>query len=175
MSVSTLVLVGLAVVWAVVLLPEVWKRWNQSRGDSIRSFSTQLASLERRDDRATVGRSNVIDLRRPAGSAPAPRTSAVPPAVRKRRQEVLTCLGAAAVLTLLATVAFGGTFFLLLHLVADLLLVGYVYLLVQTAKASVARSTALTPSNGIRAVPMRPLGDEVSMGRITPAPRRIAN
>jgi hypothetical protein len=175
MSVSTLVLVGLAVVWAVVLLPELWKRWNQSRGDSIRSFSTQLASLQRRDERAPVVRSNVIDLRGSQSTA-APRPAAVSPAVRKRRQEVLTSLGAAAVLTLLATVAFGGTFFLLLHLVADALLVGYVYLLVQSNKAPATRTTAVGHSTGVRAVPMRPVGDDVSMGRITPAPaRRIAN
>jgi len=44
--------------------------------------------------------------------------------VRKRRQDVLITLGAAALLTLLATVAFGGVF-LYLHLAADVLMLAY--------------------------------------------------
>lgn len=155
MSVSTLVLLGLAVVWAIVLLPEAVKRISKARsGDSIRSFNHQLSSLQRQPSAG----GNVIDLR-PAqrGGSPASRPSAtrpsatrpsatraaaapVSPAVRRRRQEVLTVLGSAAVLTLLCSVAFGGPF-LLLFLVSAVLLVAYCVALYQVTNAAAAPAT----------------------------------
>lgn len=194
MSVSTLVLLGLAVVWAIVLLPEGLKRLSSVRnGDSIRSFNHQLSSLGRRGSSgSTRSGSNVIDLRARSGAAPgrpAPRP-AVPAHVRKRRQEVLTVLGAAAVLTLLCAVAFGG-FFLLLHLVADALLITYVVLLNQAAnQAPARRPVGARTSTGYSARPVghgtvsqaRPIGamprDDYgpSIGRVSPVQaRRIAN
>jgi len=175
MNVSTLVFLGLAVVWAVVLLPEVLRKLSGFRSsDTIRSFNQQLAVLDgsgrRRADRglAPAAPSNVIDLgsrgRRPQVAAP----RGVHPAVRRRRQEVLTILGSTALLTLLCTVAFGGPF-LVLHLLADALLVGYVVALARVAQA---------PAAG-RAV--HPLGSAnhlhaATVGRTMPAPaRRIAN
>ena len=66
--------------------------------------------LDRSGGRSATGR---LERDRPAQpplrSATARRgTAPVPMSVRKRRQEVLTVLGSAAVLTLLCTVAFGG-------------------------------------------------------------------
>ncbi|MEI2699509.1 MAG: hypothetical protein V9E94_14670 [Microthrixaceae bacterium] len=55
MSVSTLVLLGLAVVWAIVLLPEAMKRISKARsGDSIRSFNHHLSSLQRGNPHAST-------------------------------------------------------------------------------------------------------------------------
>ena len=139
MSVSTLVLLGLAVVWASVLLPEGLKKLSGVRnGDSIRSFNHQLSSLQRSGGRhhASAGgstlrgaASNVIDMRSRA-ERPAASTRPASPAVRRRRQEVLTVLGSATALTLLCSVAFGGPF-LLLFLLAAGLLVTYLGLLYQ--------------------------------------------
>lgn len=171
MNLTTLVFLGLAVVWAVVLLPEVLSKLSGvRRSDSIRSFNNQLSVLDGRGQRASA-RSNVIDLRgRSAGAAPAARRSApslagprpVPMAVRKRRQDVITALVAAAVLTLLCTVAFGGAFFLVLHLLADVLLVAYVVALQQVTRAApapaprrVARPLAGDPSADLRAAPIQ--------------------
>jgi hypothetical protein len=189
MSVSTLVLLGLAVVWAIVLLPEGLKRLSSVRnGDSIRSFNHQLSSLGRRGSSGpTRSGSNVIDLRSrsagPVAGRPAAARPAVPAHVRKRRQEVLTVLGAAAVLTLLCAVAFGG-FFLLLHLVADALLITYVVLLNQAANQAPARRPVTarpTPDRG-SVGPARPVTGMVhddygpSIGRVSPvSARRIAN
>ena len=166
MNVTTLVFLGLAVVWAIVLLPELARKVAGSRhSDTIRSFNQQLSVLDRSGGRARH------DDRRPATPVARP----VPMSVRKRRQEVLTALGAAAVLTLLCTVAFGGMFFLGLHLLADVLLVTYVVLLAQANSAASVRVAA-----GPAARAGRPVADgaalrTASVGRATPAPRRVAN
>lgn len=174
MSVSTLVLLGLAVVWAIVLLPEAVKKFSGVRGgDSIRSFNHQLSSLQRPGSRSSSlgDGSNVIDMRTRSVSAPAAPARTVSPAVRKRRQEVLTVLGAAAILTLLCTVAFGGPF-LLLHLVADALLVAYVVLLAQATNAPAPQRRTI----GEFAPQATSVQEFGAVGRVTPVnARRIAN
>ncbi len=173
MSVSTLVLLGLAVVWAIVLLPEALKRVSKVRsGDSIRSFNHQLSSLQRQP-----ASGNVIDLRSrernngPVGARPVSAPAPVSPAVRRRRQEVLTVLGSASVLTLLCSVAFGGPF-LLLFLVSAALLVAYVAALYQVTNAT-ASASARDPY-GVPVV-RRDLADVPGV-RISPvSARRVAN
>lgn len=169
MNVTTLIFLGLAVVWAIVLLPEALRKFAGSRnGDSIRSFNHQLSVLDRsgaRPSTAPAARSNVIDLAsRGRTAGPRPSARVTPPSVRKRRQEVLTVLGAAAVLTLLGTVAFGGLF-LALHLLADVLLVAYLVALVQVNQQVAVRSAEPRHSH----VAVRP----AAMGE--PVARRIAN
>lgn len=188
MSVSTLVLLGLAVVWAIVLLPEVLKKLSGVRaGDSIRSFRNQLSSLERSVPGGSRRRDNVIDLRdRTSGPVRATQQPVVPPAVRRRRQEVLGSLAAAAVLSLLCTVAFGGAF-LFAHLVVDALLVAYLVLLNQ-ANAALASASARRSAPGVvdlhgparDAIPLRggrsADGLDGAIGRVSPlGVRRIAN
>lgn len=178
---STLIFLGLAVVWAIVLLPEAIKKLSKvRRSDSIRSFNHQLSVLDRsgaarRGSTRSLGRSvggaNVIDIRdrrKSVGQAPeAARTSvAVPATVKRRRQEVTATLAAVAVLTFLCVIAFG-TAFLIVHLIADALLVGYLFLVSQANKNAVARnsspllapyqyqgsSVARLDSNGLRQLP----------------------
>jgi hypothetical protein len=197
MNVSTLVLLGLAGVWAVVLAPEVIKRSSALRNnDSVTAFRRQLSSIGRHTGSATSAPSfgNVVDLGERRTAASAPVRKAVHPSMRKRRQEILVSLAAVAVLTLLCTVAFGGAF-IWLHLIADVLLVGYVYLLVQSTNAAAARpararsgrpvssarpstsslSSALMSSPVIRS--SSPLDEPgLAIGRVTPiAARRVAN
>ncbi|MCP4435524.1 MAG: hypothetical protein GY812_08520 [Actinomycetia bacterium] len=186
-----LVILGLAVVWAIVLFPDVF-RWvsNNRRGDTIRSFNNQLSSLRHS---SPVGRGdNVIDLRdrmvataRPAGSVtgsagrgPAgadSRPRPASPAMRKRRQDVLVALGSAALLTLLATLAFGSAF-LYLHLLVDALLVGYLVLLQRVVALGqpVRRPRERTKPSAGSMGQLAPLSGP--MGRThTVEPRRIAN
>lgn len=183
MSVSTLVLLGLAVVWAIVLLPEALKRIAKVRhGDSIRSFNRQLSSLQGPTTRSRpIGGSNVIDLRtRSNGSGssvrpqrPQPASAAVPFAVRRRRQEVLTVLGSASVLTLLCTIAFGGPF-VMLFLVSAGLLVAYVVALHQVTNAPpiTARNVHQHPARTSTAR----RSTEVAGVRVSPVgARRVAN
>lgn len=190
-----MVLLGLAVVWAIVLLPEALKRISKARsGDSIRSFNHQLSSLERGNPHASPAQvrsttrdrgraSNVIELRSgtPRASAPdrsrhtvvpASAPAAVHPAVRRRRQEVLTALGAASVLSLLCSVAFGGPF-LVLFVLSAVLLVGYVAALYQVMNS--APQTSRNVNSGVD--PLRPRHmDDLHGVRISAvSPRRIAN
>lgn len=174
MNVSTLVFLGLAVVWAIVLLPEVLRKLSGVRSsDTIRSFNQQLAVLDRsgrrHGDLAPASPSNVIDLgsRGRRSSAPAAAPRPVPYSVRRRRQEVLTALAAAALLTLLCTVAFGGPF-LLLHLLADALLVGYVVELNRVGNTAVRSAQRTVPARADRL-------HTATVGNTVPAVRRIAN
>ncbi|MFM7068323.1 MAG: hypothetical protein ACKOYM_02580 [Actinomycetes bacterium] len=152
MNLSTVVLLGLAVVWAIVLAPEVLRRTSgMRRVDPLQAFHRQMSSLDHRPTGATRPGTNVIDLRGPSvrstGRAPQHTHGAaldgygrpmptqrrrpqpaISPRLQKRRQDVLICLAAAAVLSLLAAVAFGGSL-LVLHLLIDVLLVAYVVLL----------------------------------------------
>ena len=200
---SVLVLIGLAIVWAIVIFPDV-ARWvsQNRRGDSIRTFNTQLSSL----GRSRPAGDNVIDLRdrmvrpvaggsglraparnsrstspgptpiRSAATAAPPAASApraLSPTVRKRRQDVLVSLGAASLLTLLATIAFG-PFFLYVHLLTDALLVGYLVLL---QRATTAAGGARSDVAHRVADPARDIASPAVLGSQARVmePRRIAN
>lgn len=214
MDISKLVIIGLILIWTVVLLPDVIQRINRGRrGDTIRSFNSQLTSLGR--NQASREEADVIDLRARSGAAldaptataavgspsvdnrtplrpveapdavrtpapaPVPRVPDPPrpvsPAVRKRRQDVLMSLGSAAVLTLLATVAFGGIF-LYLHLLTDVLLAAYLVLL-----ARAGATTAPAPRHTHREPDLAPVNqlDRLGTGTVgSPRPlatRRVAN
>jgi hypothetical protein len=186
MTVSTLVILGLAVVWAVVLLPEAVKKWRSTRSvDSVASFSRSLSHLERANPRVQRGESlrsgNVIDLRQRRAGTTQPRPVATPvrvsPEVRRRRQEVLTGLVAAALLTLVCTIAFGGVF-LVPHLLADALLVAYVVCLHQVTNRPAA--AVRPPVDATRSASPRtghPASHHDStLGRVSPVrARSIAN
>ncbi|CAB5069335.1 MAG: hypothetical protein F2942_10585 [Actinobacteria bacterium] len=202
MNVSTLIFLGLAVVWAIVLLPEVLRKLSVGRRtDSIRSFNHQLSVLNRSGNRrgadlpgmprpvslnsssprassnARNSSNNVIDLR-DRSNAPAAGAQTSPakisPSVRRRRQDVLVVLGAIAVLTLLCTVAFGSVF-LVPFMLSAALLVGYVFLLNQANQSAGmvqqrAQRSGLVPASSL------PSSLQTStVGRATPAPRRVAN
>ncbi|MEX0767222.1 MAG: hypothetical protein WD029_01975 [Microthrixaceae bacterium] len=202
MNVSTLIFLGLAVVWAIVLLPEVLRKLALSRRtDSISSFNQQLSVLDRSGNRrgadlpgmprplrtnsekstassssATGLRSNnVIDLRdrKTAGLDGSPPKK-VSPAIRRRRQDVLVVLASVAMLMLLCTVAFGSVFLVPFVLSASLL-VGYLILLNQsTQSAGVAQPSS--HRNGLVPASSLPSALQSStVGRPRPAPRRVAN
>jgi hypothetical protein len=78
---SKLIIVGLIIVWAIVLLPDVLQRVSRTRrSDSIGSFSSQLSSLGRANGNRR-SHDNVIDLRtRSALQQPAPRSLVSAPA-----------------------------------------------------------------------------------------------
>lgn len=179
MNVTTLIFLGLAVVWAIVLLPEAFRKLAGARSsDSIRSFNHQLSVLDRSGNRSHSRSSNVIDLRSrgtsrngSTGAVAGGAVRSVSPATRKRRQEVLGTLGGATLLSLVCTVAFGGPV-MFLFLLSSVLLVAYVALLVQVGQAPTSRS--VRSSWG----PVTAAGDPLrtaTVGRSTPAPRRIAN
>jgi hypothetical protein len=128
-----LVLFILAVIWAAVLLPPYLQNRSESRpADSISSFQRQLSVLERRAGTSTAGpvpnRASAVAPARTSLVAPARMSRA---AARKRRRDVLFTLLAAAVLTFPLAVIMGGPVWGL-QLLCDLMLVGFVVLLVQS-------------------------------------------
>ncbi|MBV6509095.1 MAG: hypothetical protein JJLCMIEE_02162 [Acidimicrobiales bacterium] len=133
---APLVLVFLALIWAVVLIPPMLKNRAESRvSSSITSFNRNLSVLQN-SNKSTAGTS-----RWPIhSSVPQPRATTaaigglqIPPArltreqAARRRREVCFGLVVAAVLTLGLAISFGGAF-VLLHVLADALLVGYALL-----------------------------------------------
>jgi len=134
-----LVIFILAVIWAAVLLPPYLQNRSESRpADSISSFQRQLSVLERRS--GTVAPPKQLHngpSPRAARAAGIARSAAPDPlrmsrsAARKRRRDVLFTLGSAALLTLPLAAIIGGPVWAL-QILCDLLLVGYVVLLIQS-------------------------------------------
>lgn len=152
---SWLLVFGLAVAWAAVLIPDVVRRNAASRNnDTMAQFSRNLSSLQRS---APVGSQRaaaqmrsarpVIDLRDSADPAarvqrPASARNGRSP-VQQRRQEVLTGLVAAALLSFLASVSLGG-FAVTIHAAIDVLFVFYLVALLVVTRREKLRSQVNT-------------------------------
>jgi hypothetical protein len=161
--VTAVVLLILAAIWAAVLLPPWLQNRRENRpGDSIASFRNQLSVLERatpgmRSSDARITRlphaprpaqpaARSASLARPAtvlspqsgnGLAPLRRSE-----VRRRRRDVfLTLLGAVGLTFVLALVLGGPVWGL--HLVVDVLFVGYVAMLVKVQQQTAEREMKL--------------------------------
>jgi hypothetical protein len=118
-SVTIMVLLVLAAIWAAVLLPPyLQKRRTFHPHASIGDFRNQLAVLQRTGD-PFAPRSAPMPVRRMT------RTDA-----QRRRRDVLVTLAAAAGLTFLLALVAGGPVWLL-HLSVDAALLGYVAMLMQ--------------------------------------------
>lgn len=129
------VLILLAIVWAIVLVPPFVRNRSEGRfGSSVTSFQQGLDVL----GRATPG-SSLAPLRRTRDVPPGPGMPLGRSAARKRRRDVLFALAGTAAFTFLLAVAFGGSM-LLVHLLADAALGGYVFLLVQMRKMAAERA-----------------------------------
>lgn len=146
---NLVVILILAVVWAVFLIPQVVRaRAERGSGDSIGAFQKQLSVLQRTTP-AAPGLSPSFRAApiagpgaRPArpGSPAGPRP-AVPAEARRRRKLVLVSLLAAAGTTLVLGVLPPLRPLLFVHLLVDVLLVGYVALLVRLRSAAWERAT----------------------------------
>ena len=186
---SLVVLVILAIVWAVFLLPQLFRARAERSSDSIGNFRHQLSVLERTTPAASrsVTQLRPVSGPRPpvTGSSPArgrhvapgPRQAAAAPRpaaprpgtasgralARKRRRDVfcglLVAMGATLVLSLIPSLRM----MLVLHVVVDLVFAAYVALLVR------ARNVAAERELKVRFLP----------GMVTPQPalllRRSAN
>ncbi len=141
----TLILFILAVVWAIVIASWLRSR-HETRGvNSISTFSKHLSVLERTSP-ARVGPGGSGE-RRPSGRPEPifPAVGYVPtraamslPDARRRRRNVLGALAGAAVATLVL-IPFMGSTMVVVHVLADLLLVGYIGLLIRTQRLAVER------------------------------------
>jgi len=133
----TLLLGIIAGMWAVALVPPYLRNRNERVRDSISSFRQQLSVLERT-------RPGGLRPMGPMAVRPIPvsASSAMPigrAEARRRRRDILFTLAGAVGITLLLALMLGGVA-ILCQLVADALLGGYVYLLVQMRKTEAERT-----------------------------------
>ena len=134
-----------AVGWAIYVAAWVRSRGERRGVNSISSFSKHLSVLERTSP-ARVGPGSSVDRRPPGRPEPifpaanyAPsRASMTLSDARRRRRNVLYALAGAALATLVL-IPFAGSMMVLLHIVADLLLVGYIGLLIRTQRLAAER------------------------------------
>jgi hypothetical protein len=146
--VTLVVLFILAAMWAAVLLPPWLRNRTESRpADSIVSFRKQLSVLERTTPGTTVAapvtRIGALSGMTMQGSTAGQLSQSAPISLReaqKRRRDILFGLLAAMGGSLLIGLLPGLRVMLGLHLLLDLLFVGYIALLVQARKAAEERS-----------------------------------
>ena len=126
---ESIVLLILGACWAGYL-SWYWRenrRTSDSRRDGISAFSSGLGTLG-----GTSARASAFG---PALPALAPRTALD---AARRRREVLLALGVAAMLTLFAAIGIGGVA-IAVHLLVDVALVAYGYLLLQRRNTEAER------------------------------------
>lgn len=148
---SLVVLVILAMVWAVFLLPQLFRARVERSTDSIGTFRRQLSVLERTSPAGPsstarlrpAGPSTRQPVRRPtsrnlavagtrhATAAVPSRTQARRALVRKRRHDIFCGLLAAVAVSLVLSFVPGLRMMLWVHLVLDVALVSYIALLVR--------------------------------------------
>ena len=162
---AILVILVLAVLWAAVLLPPILRSRNESGmpggiGDFVGKLRSGLGHGHASDGNLPALQPIMGPIGGPARATPhAPvgpvRPSApgqMSPAQRRRRDILIGLIAAAGVTFLLAMVA-GSPMFWLLHLAADGLLGGYIYLLLQFKARDQARSLGSMPAAGPAPMP----------------------
>jgi hypothetical protein len=153
--VAILVILVLAILWAAVLLPPILRSRSEA-GDfpgGVGEFLGKLRSGLGHGRQSDAGLPPLQPLMGPIGGPmQAPPTGPVPvsggamsPAQRRRR-DVLIGLLAAAGLTFLMAFFAGSMLFWVLNLLADALLGGYVYLLLQLKSRQQFRAQAARPT-----------------------------
>ncbi len=142
---TQVVLIGLAAVWAVLLVPGWVRAFRERSGrqTTIDTFHHQLHLMGRSAPRRVLSdppgaRLRVSDRfsnhRRPRSTIPHGAQDAA-----VRRRDITVLLAGVAGVTLVGWLVSGLVSVLIAHLVADLMLGGYVYLLVQRRRAELER------------------------------------
>jgi hypothetical protein len=144
-----LVLLVLAVIWAAVLVPPMWRSRVEARpADSIKQFHRHLRVLNGTEphgySRALTAQAGSAVITAPATYRRSTPSSAELRRRRtlERRRNVLFSLGGACAGTLFLSPVMGSKM-LALNIVCDLLLAAYVALLVQLRNAAAERDTKL--------------------------------
>lgn len=158
---TLLVLIILAAIWAAVLLPPYLQGRSESRpADSISAFRNQLSVLERRAGASTgyrptsgagrrtvradgptvaaFGRAPVAATHRGAGRPGYDPARVARAEAKKRRRDILFTLVAASAITLVLSLVAAPV--LVVHLLIDVLLAGYVALLLRMKRIAEERA-----------------------------------
>lgn len=184
-----LLLIALLPMWAVVLLPELFRRRPLANRDSIAAFNQRLAVLERNSSgrseytnvlpfKASEPSSAVGPVRRRPDPTPVTRHSVASqrptgpsPEVRRRRAEVLMVLGVAFLLSMAGAIALGGVM-IILNVVIDVAAIAYVVALVDVSRRErLNQRVAPLHQPSVR---VRPAGRTVARPAVQPR-RAIAN
>lgn len=152
-----LALVGLAVMWAAVLIPEWWRERGKGGGrrrSSIDAFQQQLSVLGRTAPASVEPAHRLSDVRPPIGSLSTDGVLRVPsstPAGRgvprsadeasQRRRAVLAGLIGLALVTLMGWAMTGSVVLLAAHVLLDVLVVGFAWLLLRHRQLRTERLT----------------------------------
>lgn len=148
---NLVVIVILAAVWAVFLIPQIVRaRAARGSGDSIGAFQKQLSVLQRTTPAASALRPASLPDPGARPLVPGARPF-VPAEARRRRKLVLVALLAAAGTTLALGLLPPLRALLVVHALVDVLLVGYVALLVRL------RSIAWERANKVAYLPGPPV------------------
>ena len=151
MGLTFIAIVLLVAAWAALLLPDLRRRGGVPRrsGNSIESFNRQLSTLDRARPGQRPGARVVAFPQRPAAvgvprRAAASRSASLAPRnrvhARQRRQQVLFGLAAIAFLTLVAGIVIS-PLLLVVHVLVDIALGGYLWLLVDHRNRRYERET----------------------------------
>jgi len=172
--VIALALLGLAAMWVAVLVPEWWRdrsRGNR-RGSSIEAFQRQLNVLGRAAPAAVEPLRRLRDSTDPVGSVVRPQITLASPSTSalrgprtvdqasQRRRAVLALLLGIAVVTLLLWMITGSSLLLVVHLLADALVVGFGVLMLRHRQLQAERAAKVTH---LRVVP------QATVRRLEPA------
>jgi hypothetical protein len=176
---AIVVILILAVLWAAVLLPPILRSRNESgarrgRGGIVGDFMARLGSLGRSPHHGDAGLPALHPIAAPLdGTGPSGPGGPIGPVrvpgqmtpSQRRRRDVLVGLLAAVVLTFLMAVFAGNVAFWVINGVADVLLVGYLYLLVEFRARNMERRTKVAPIDRRPQVPAgTPLGPVTANG-----------
>ena len=165
MALTFIAIVLLAAAWAALLLPDLRGRGGGSsrRTDSIANFSRQLSTIERtRPGQRPSARVVAFPQRGPAANQARQASGSLSRRsnmqARQRRRNVLLAIASVAAISLLAGVFISPIFFVV-HVLADLALGGFVWLLIEHRN---------------RAYEQRTTRELRTMPEATPMPRRRA-
>ena len=155
MPASVLLLV-LAIAWAAVLLPPYLRKRRHARlGDSISLFNRHLSVLERTAPTGSTSASLSPMTNGAASPLPVPRSAVE---AQQRRREVLAVMGAAVLVSLAGAALIGGVF-VFVHILIDIVALGYVVMLarlkrVQDERAQKVRTLPVVTQRGRSAEPV---------------------
>jgi Flp pilus assembly protein TadB len=157
-ALTFIAIVLLAAAWAALLLPDLRRRGPSRRSDSIATFSRQLSTIDRaRPGQRPSARVVAFPQRPGAPVAHAGRPSSVAPRsdlqARQRRQAVLFALVGLAVVTLAAGLLVSPVL-LVVHLVVDAALGGFVWMLVSHRRRLDARRAVATRRDRYESAPV---------------------
>jgi len=167
------VILILGVLWIAVLVPPILRaRDRQGRADSVGDFTYRLRTLAHtngsyRHRARHVSTHQPMFAPSPVGGGPTMS------ATQRRRRDVLLVLAGISVVTLLVAFVMRSTPFFALQLLSDIVLAGYVYLLLQHKQRMQEQRAKVRPIRAARADRLPYAAPVYARPRIETGPRLV--